>query len=325
MTNHANLKVGIVGCGAITEITHLPIMLRHPMADVYGIVDINEERAKTMAEKFCLERYFTDYRKLYGNVDVAFIALPNNLHTEPTIDFLEKGVNVLCEKPMATSTTDCKKMIEADKKSKAKLMIAHNKRFMSNVILLKRMVENGALGKISEYKCDVGSKFRWPTMTGFYFKKKEAGGGALIDMGVHLIDLFLWLFGEIKGVEYQARDEMGKGVEDNVLATFEHNESIKGSLKLSRTEILENKFIIKGEAGWIKIDVFDTTFIEINTKFSKISSKMGPVCAHTKNNNSYRDQFTHFADCIRTNAEPLISGTDGMKAIKVVEDCYNQA
>jgi predicted dehydrogenase len=295
------------------------------LAEVYGIVDINEERTKTLAEKFCVQRYFTDYRDLYESVDVALIALPNNLHTEPTIKFLEHDVNVLCEKPMATSTKDCQKMIEAEVKSNAKLMIAHNKRFMSNVILLKRMLDSGALGKAAEYKCEVGSKFKWPTVTDFYFKKEEAGGGTLIDMGVHVIDLFLWFFGDIRNLQYQAKDEMGKGVEDNVLVSFDHNNSIKGNLTLSRTELLENKLIIHGEGGWIKIDIFDTTFIELNTKFSKISSKMRPICARTKNNNSYHDQFTHFADCIKKNTEPLITGNDGLRVVKVVEDCYIQA
>lgn len=319
------LRVGIVGCGAVTEIAHLPALTKHPLATIYGIVDKNEKRAKVMAEKFCLSRYFMNYNELFGKVDIAIIALPNNLHAKPTIDFLERDINVLCEKPMAISTEDCQEMIKAEKKSKAKLMIGHNRRFMSNVILSKNMMDNGILGNIVNYECKVGSVYRWPTQTGFYFKKDEAGGGVLIDMGAHIIDLVIWFFGDVSNVQYKARDVMEKGVEDNVWVSLTHNNTVRGSIILSRTERLENTILINGDNGWIKIGIFDTTFLEFSSKKAKISSRMGQLCVKTMNNDPFRDQFTHFASCIRTNHEPLISGIDGMKVVKVVEECYKQA
>jgi UDP-N-acetylglucosamine 3-dehydrogenase len=319
------LKVGIVGCGAVTEIAHLPALTKHPLADIYGIVDKNEGRAKVMAEKFCLFRYFTDYNELFDKVDIAIIALPNYLHAKPTIDFLEQDVHILCEKPMAISTKECQAMIKAENKSKAKLMIGHNRRFMSNVILSKTIIDNEILGNIINYECKVGSVYRWPTQTGFYFKKDKAGGGVLIDMGSHILDLVIWFFGEVNDVQYIAKDVVGKGVEDNVWVSLIHDNSIKGSITLSRTELLENTLLIRGDKGWIKIGIFDTTLLEFFSEKAKISSKMGQLNVKTKKNDPFRDQFTHFVKCIRTNSEPLISGIDGMKVVKVVEECYKQA
>jgi predicted dehydrogenase len=215
-------------------------------------------------------------------------------------------------------------MIKASKKTKAKLMIGHNRRFMSNVLLAKKMIDNGSLGDIKEYSLVAGAKFRWPTQTGFYFKKEEAGGGVLIDLGVHFVDQLLWFFGEIEDLEYQAQDTMGKGVEDNVFISFSHKNSIKGEFTLSRTEYLDNKLFVKGTDGWLKIDVFDTIFFELGSKKSKISKEFDQVHVKTKKNDPYRDQLVHFVDCINTDSKPLISGTEGMKAVEIVEKCYKQ-
>lgn len=318
------LKVGIIGCGAVSELAHLPALTKHPLIIINALVDKNEERARVIAEKFCLNRYYSDYEDIYGEVDIALIALPHNLHAKSTIDFLQHNINVLCEKPMAPSVSECKSMIEACEKSNAKLMISHQRRFMSNILFAKKMIDNGSLGDITEYNCNVGAKFRWPTQTGFYFKKEEAGGGVLIDMGVHVIDLLLWFFSDVEDVHYQAQDIMGKGVEDNVSISLTHKNSVNGQVALSRTELLDNNLLIKGNYGWMNIGIFDTTLFEFESKKSKVSLGPGKLQVKMKNNNPFRDQITHFVDCIKSNKEPLVSGIDGMKVIEVVERCYKQ-
>ena len=320
----SRLNVTIVGAGAVADQLHLPALTKLPSIHINALVDKNKDRACEMADKFCLTNTITDYEDTYNNTDLALVAVPNHLHAKVTEDFLEHDVNVLCEKPMATSVSDCERMITACEKSKAKLMIGHNKRFMSNVSLAKKMIQSGGLGEITNYTCKVGAKFRWPTETGFYFKKEEAGGGVLIDMGVHIIDLLLWYFGDIKNLTYNAKDIMGKGIEDNVFISFHHSNSVKGEFTLSRTELLENKLTIRGKAGWLKIDIFDTTFFEYQSIKSKASSHFGQLHINTKNNDSYRDQVEHFVDCIISDKKPLITGRDGMKVIQVVEECYKQ-
>jgi predicted dehydrogenase len=319
------LNVTIVGAGAVSELLHLPALTKLPSVCIYALVDRNRERAWKMAQKFCLTGIYPDYQDLYEKTDLALIALPNHLHTKVTSDFLKHDINVFCEKPMATKVSDCQVMVDAEEFSKGKLMIGHNKRFMSNIMLAKKFIDLKNIGDVTSYSCHVGSKFRWPTQTGFYFKKGEAGGGVLIDMGVHIIDLLLWYFGDVGNLRYKAQDKMGTGVEDNVSIQFHHKNNVKGELVLSRTQILENKLVINGTAGWIKIDIFDTTFFEYQSQKSKASSGFGPIHIKTKNNNPYRDQFIHFVDCINSDKEPLISGKDGMKVIEVVEKCYAQA
>lgn len=323
--NSERLKVGIVGGGAVSELMHLPVLAKLPSVQIYALVDRDRERAKAMAGKFCLARYYTDHEDLFGEVDVALIALPNSLHAKLTIEFLQQNIHVLCEKPMAISIEECRSMITASKKSTAKLMIGHNKRFMSNVILGKKIIDNGGLGGITAYNCEVGAEFRWPTQTGFYFKKDEAGGGVLIDMGVHIIDLMLWIFGEVESVSYQAKDVLGKGVEDNVTVSLTHKNAVRGTITLSRTELLDNNMLIKGNSGWAKMNIFDTTFFEYQSTKSKISSGFGQLHVKTTANNAYRDQFAHFVSCIKSDSEPLISGIEGMRVIEIVEECYKQA
>jgi predicted dehydrogenase len=319
------LKVGITGCGAITEIAHLPALTKHPMAEIFGIVDRNEARARSLAKKFAISRYFADYEDLYEHVDAVIIALPNNLHAKTTIDFLKKNINVLCEKPMATTVNDCISMMKAEKDSESMMMIGHNRRFMSNVMFAKKIIEIGALGTIESYECKVGSIFKWPAQTDFYFKKSRAGGGVLIDMGVHIIDLTLWFFGDVSGhLGYQAEDVMKRGVEDNATLDMIHNDSIRGSITLSRTEKLENTMKIKGTDGHLKFGIFDTTLFHLSSRIAKVSSHVDLVDVNTKRNDPFRDQFTHFVHCIRSGKKSLVSGEEGSKVIEIVERCYGK-
>jgi len=136
------LKVGVVGCGLIAKLSHIPAIRRVPEVDLTFVVDSKLEWAKETARRFLISNFSDNYADLFGNVDLAIVATPNSLHSEISCALLENGIHVLCEKPMEVSFDKCKKMIDSQQKSKKILMIGHNRRFASNAKLLNEIIND---------------------------------------------------------------------------------------------------------------------------------------------------------------------------------------
>src|SRR5690625_4054788 len=140
----SKLKVGVIGCGSIAKFRHLPEYAANKDVEIVAVCDIVKERAEDAAETYDAKAY-TDYKELIADdaIDVISVCLPNNLHAPVSIDSLNAGKHVLCEKPMATSREEAEQMIEAAEKNGKKLMIAHNQRFVSSHEKAKAMIESG--------------------------------------------------------------------------------------------------------------------------------------------------------------------------------------
>ena len=196
------IKVGILGCGFIGNI-HLKAYREIKGVEVVACCDVNQERSKKFAEENNIKRHYKAYKQIIENedLDALSVCTPNYAHKEPTIMALSAGINVLCEKPMAMNSKEALEMLKAYKKSKKILTIGHHHRFYSESQTLKRFIEKGVIGEI--YYARSQSLYRnFIPCWGEFHLKKKSGGGTLIDTGVHLIDLILWLMGfpEVKSV-----------------------------------------------------------------------------------------------------------------------------
>lgn len=194
------LKVGIVGVGGISR-THLPGWAASEHAEVVAASDINEEMLKTWGEKNDVKTLVTKVEDLFNNpdIDIIDICTPNMYHTELTIAALEAGKHVICEKPLAPTPEEIKKMIEARDKSGKELMTAQHFRFKGNSRAMKQEIETGVLGDVYHSR---GWMLRRNALipTPSFIHKKHSGGGPCIDIGVHILDLTLWLMGNPKPV-----------------------------------------------------------------------------------------------------------------------------
>lgn len=191
------IKVGIIGCGGIAGAKHLPALAHQAhRVEIVAFCDIIPERAKESAEEFGTPdaRVYTDYRELLAekDIEVVHVLTPNVSHCELTVAALEAGKHVMCEKPMAATTADAKKMLEAQKKSGKLLTIGYQNRYRQDSQVLKKMCEAGELGEIYYARAQAIRRRGVPTW-GVFPNKALQGGGPLIDIGTHSLDLTLWM------------------------------------------------------------------------------------------------------------------------------------
>lgn len=198
----AKIKVGIIGCGGIANSKHLPALKRHSdMLDLVAFCDIVPERAEKAAAEYGTPdaKVYTDYRELLKDesIETVHVLTPNVSHCELTCAALDAGKHVLCEKPMAATPADAKKMLEARDRSGKILTIGYQNRYRQDSLTLKRICENKELGEIYYARAHAIRRRAVPTW-GVFQNKALQGGGPLIDIGTHALDLTLWMMDNYK-------------------------------------------------------------------------------------------------------------------------------
>ena len=189
-------KIGIIGCGGIAHGKHMPALKNQPNAEMVAFCDIVEERAREAADKFGVPgaRVYTDYRELLKeeSIEVVHVCTPNDSHADISIAALEAGKHVMCEKPMAKTAADARRMRDAAKRTGRKLSIGYQNRFRSDSQYLKKICSEGELGEIYYAKAHAIRRRAVPTW-GVFLDEEKQGGGPLIDIGTHALDLTLWM------------------------------------------------------------------------------------------------------------------------------------
>ncbi len=191
------LKVAIIGCGMIANSAHIPAYKNFPECfEIAAICDVFEKAAKETAEANGIPNYFTDASEMIEKIkpDLVSVCAPNMLHKQYTMLALSLGANVICEKPLAFTYADAAEMFELAKKQGKLLMACQSMRFTPDRIAAKELIDKGVLG--TPYYCEFSRIRRRgiPTWGTFHIKEKS-GGGALIDIGVHMLDAAIWLMG----------------------------------------------------------------------------------------------------------------------------------
>ena len=203
MTKDGKVGVGIIGFGGIARGAHLTSGYRKlpEWCEVVAAADILPERCTDASEKFGIAETYDDYTKLLerDDIDAVSVCTGNYAHAPITIAALRAGKHVLCEKPMAMNAAECKAMIAAQKESGKNLQIGFNMRYSPGAQSLKRAIETGQFGEIYHAAARAIRRRRVPPQ-GVFINKELNGGGPLIDIGVHITDMTLWLMGHPKPV-----------------------------------------------------------------------------------------------------------------------------
>lgn len=189
------LRVGVVGCGGIANQKHLPAMKANGNFEIAAFCDLIEERAQKAKREYGTEdaRVFTDYRELLKeNLEAVYVLTPNSAHAPISIAAMEAGMHVMCEKPMAKTYAEAKEMVETARRTGKILTIGYQNRYRPDSRYLKRACENGDLGEIYYAKAHALRRRAVPTW-GVFLDAEKQGGGPLIDIGTHALDLTLWM------------------------------------------------------------------------------------------------------------------------------------
>ncbi len=207
------LRAGVIGAGAIGQQGHIP-GFRAAGVEVAAICDSNFDRAREVAHKFDIPKVFADYRALLAQpeIDMVSIGLPNVLHAPVTIEALNAGKHVLCEKPMTTSSALANEMIATARRNGRLLSVNQHMRFDRSVRAMRDIIASGRLGRIYLAESKWIRQQGIPGFGSWFTNKDLAGAGALYDIGVHLLDLILYLldFPRVVAVKGFLSDELGK-------------------------------------------------------------------------------------------------------------------
>ncbi len=195
------VRVGIIGCGGIANGKHMPALHTLKNVEMSAFCDLIPERAEKAAKEFGTPDAFvcTDYRELLADksIDVVHVLTPNRSHSFITVDALEAGKHVMCEKPMAINSAEAKKMIDAAERTGKKLTIGYQNRQRADSIFMKQEALAGTFGEIYYAKA-IAIRRRAVPNWGVFLNEYEQGGGPLIDIGTHALDLTLWMMDNYK-------------------------------------------------------------------------------------------------------------------------------
>lgn len=326
------VRYGIIGCGAIAQRRHIPECVANPASQLIAIADVVKDRVEEIAAKNKAKAY-TDYKEMLKSkdIDAIVVAGPNALHAQQSIEAMEAGKHVLCEKPMATTREDAKKMIATSEKTGKYLMIGLNQRLIPAHIRAKEILATGKPGKVLAFR----TAFKHPGPEGWaidaakswFFKKGPAAMGVSGDLGVHKADLMRWLLGqelsEVCGFmgALHKRDETGNliDLDDNSFFNFKTSGGVMGSMILSWTNygVEENYTILYCENGVLSLGTDPVYGVIVNYRNGdKELHKVGEMATNIKQVAS--GVIDLFTKSITDKTPPEINGVEGYRAMDAI-------
>lgn len=319
-----SIGIAVIGCGAVAEKMHLPEYAQSREAQIVACVDIVEEKAQHLAELAGGAEVYTDYRDVLAldEVQAVDICLPNYLHAPVAIAAAEAGKHILCEKPMTVSMADAQAMIDAAEKAGVTLMIRQSTRFIPPYSKVKQIVDSDVLGKINTLRgvhCHAGPE-HWTPNYQWFFTKAQSGGGAMLDMGIHICDFILWLVRKrvVEVTGFAGTLEKDIEVEDNgmTLMRFEDGTFAFFQASWSVKPMGDTSLTIHGEKGVLQLrrDPEHPIVLELQTEeglpdvqYPKVTfpGPWGTACGH-------------FVKCLTQGISPMVTGEDGKRALEVI-------
>ena len=266
----AKLKIGIIGAGGIAQQCHIPGYQSIPdQCEIVAVCDVSAENADKAAKKFGIARTYSDYRQLLADkeIDAVSVATPNAHHLQPSIDALNAGKHVLCEKPLAMNGGEARQICQAAKKSGKILQVALQFRFSGPVKFLKEYIDNGRMGDIYYARAQALRRRGVPSW-GVFIDKEKQGGGPLIDIGVHILDITLFLMGYPQPVSASGKTwaQLGKdpalfnGFGDYDRKKFTVEDFAVGLIKFANgaVVVLESSFMANLDGNPFQTQLFGT-------------------------------------------------------------------
>jgi predicted dehydrogenase len=325
----SRIRLGVVGAGAVAELCHLPAVAHCEEIGGVTLVDSDPARAAAVAARFGIADVLTDYRQLVGRVDAAIVGVPNYLHESVAIELLSAGVPVLVEKPLAIDRRGAEAMVAAAAATGVPLQVGLMYRFCDRARLLKRVFDQGWLGRLESFSLEWGSVFEWPAATGSFYNRRHAGGGVLLDMGSHALDLLTWWLGPAELTGY-SDDSLG-GVEADCSVTLKlryRDRPVPGRVILSRVRNLDNHIRVVGERFTIEYDVARRTSPALRPGEQGDTGPPFVATAADEERQSMRDiyaaQLRSFARTVVSGERPAVSGEDSVPVLDLIERCYRE-
>lgn len=325
------VRVGLIGVGAVAQIAHLPAYHEIPDARVVALCDQETDKARAVAEKFAVERTFRDYESVVraGDIEMVDICLPNHLHAPVAIAALEHGKHVLCEVPLGRDLDEATAIVNAARAAQRVLMVGYNHRFRRDAAVVRKCMDDGDLGRV--YRVQVGWLRRSDEYEDADWRREAriAGGGALVDLGIRLLDLALFLQNHPKVASVTASvhplDPDGRMGEQSaaVLLLLEDGGSIELEVAwspfLERERLYARFFGTHGAANLIPL--------RIARMVRGAVRDITPPLAMPRNlyRQSFVEEIRHLIRCIRGEVTCLAPGEEALQTKRLLQSIYKSA
>ncbi len=316
------LKWGVAGCGRYAELTFIPTMNMMRKSKVQTVFSNNNERAKAVAEKYAIPFYTSDYDDfLKSDIDAVYVSSANADHFKQVIKAAEAGKNILCEKPLALNSTEAQEMVRVCKGNNVQLAVNYVFHFHPLVKKAKEIIENDMIGKFISVttnfniEIDPSSNFR---------HSKVGGGGALMDLGTHMIDLLRYFGGEISLI---------RGVLDSVIYKSEVDDFASAIVKFNNGGYGYFNVSFNCKKGFNRVEILGhkgAISIEKMIAFRHSPSKL-TILLEGEAKKSFRKRANKQLQLLRSvqksflkNEEPIVTGNDGLINIQIMEELIKQ-
>ena len=343
----SKLKVAVIGCGNIANSAHIPAYMKNPDVEIKWFCDIIPERADAAVEKYGCGKAVYDYHEILNDPEIEAVSVctPNAAHAPISIDFLKAGKNVLCEKPAARTYKEAKTMLDAQHETGKILNIGVVNRFNTGVNQIKKLIDQGELGEVYHVYVSFRSHRSIPGLGGAFTTKAIAGGGVLIDWGVHFLDIVMYCCGDPKPLTVSAETFSKLGCDmpnyayvgmwagpPDYNGTYDVEESVAGIVRTEGPVITvngawaqnigENEMYIDfiGDKGGIRL--------QYGADFTLYSTKNGMLTTTTTAypaSNHFENEINAFVDCVRSG-EKLPSHIDtNILTSRLMQAMYDSA
>ncbi|MCK4233173.1 Gfo/Idh/MocA family oxidoreductase [candidate division WOR-3 bacterium] len=327
--DESKIRVGIIGTGAVTQMGHIPAFKSISKAELIALCDNDEGKLKLLSKKHRIAKAYRDYEKLIDDkeIDAVVIATPNYLHLPMIEAACSAKKHILCEKPLARTAEEAKKICDVVNKAKIKFMLGLNNRFRPDVQILKKFID-GELGKIFYAKTGWLQREAFPEESSWKNLLASSGGGVLLNLGVHLLDEALWLLGcrKAKSVVGSAHFLTKKReVEDSAIALLNMEDDITLTIEVSWTLLFDKDFTffnIFGNNGSALLNPLKI--------YKRMHGEIVNVTPHVEaSKNAFKFSFLlqaeHFIESLRKGKDPIFRVEEGLEIARIIDAIYKSA
>jgi predicted dehydrogenase len=327
----SKVRIGIIGAGGIVQIQHLPFLKGYEEVELVSICDIDRDKAGAVAQKFQIPHFHRQAEDLLvrKDIDAVLICTPNNCHLPMVLAALENEKHVLVEVPISRNYSEAKRMIEAAEKADKILMVALNYRFRPDSIIMKNFISEGELGEVFLIRAGLMKRMSESSLPAWKYDPRLAGGGVLMDLGIQMLDLCLWLidFPPLNSVDTRTFDLISKNktedqasvflkIEGGRLIAVDVGRNLPSQQNISYT-------VIHGEKGTAWLNP-----LRIHRELHGQTMELNPGRQFTPlelYNRSYENEVKHFVESIKYERQSLVNESEILTVMKLVELSYSSA
>jgi predicted dehydrogenase len=323
------VRVGLLGTGAIAQVVHLPILSQLKTATLQGVCDLDHAKARAIARRFGLPQLFQHDEDVFrADVDAVIICTPSHLHEAQAIAALEAGKHVLVEKPLALTAAGAERVLQAAQRAGRSLMVAMNSRYRPDAVALKPFLEGQELGDVFLVKAGwLNSRVRTVRST-WRHRRQTAGGGALMDLGVQILDLCLWLldYPPIERVVAHLHPGEGMEVEDSAAVVLSTPGGMAISIEVTWSLVAardRHYLHVLGTRGSASLPPL-TVNKEVEHGLLDVTPQIAPPGKENLYTASYRQELTRFIEVCRGD-QPAELPREQVQLMRLMAMAYQSA